>query len=39
MNDDADIEWGKVPEVTLWLWIINIAATTLGETGTPSRCR
>src|SRR5689334_4462079 len=24
---------GKVPEVTLWFWIIKIAATTLGETG------
>lgn len=23
----------KVPEVTLWFWIIKIAATTLGETG------
>jgi uncharacterized membrane-anchored protein len=33
MNDDTDIEWGKVPEVTLWFWIIKIAATTLGETG------
>ena len=25
--------WSKVPEVTLFFWIINIAATTLGETG------
>ena len=25
--------FGKVPEVTLWFWIIKIAATTLGETG------
>jgi uncharacterized membrane-anchored protein len=33
MNDNADIEWGKVPEVTLWFWIIKVAATTLGETG------
>jgi uncharacterized membrane-anchored protein len=24
---------GKVPEVTLWFWIVKIAATTLGETG------
>ena len=24
---------GKVQEVTLWFWIIKIAATTLGETG------
>jgi uncharacterized membrane-anchored protein len=23
----------KVPEVTLWFWIIKVAATTLGETG------
>src|SRR5258708_12329634 len=23
----------KVPAVTLWVWIIKIAATTLGETG------
>jgi uncharacterized membrane-anchored protein len=23
----------KVPEVTLWFWIVKIAATTLGETG------
>src|ERR1700754_887067 len=23
----------KVPEVTLWFWIIKILATTLGETG------
>ena len=27
---------GKVPEVTLWFWIIKIAATTLGETGGDS---
>ena len=32
MSED-DVEWGKVPEVTLWFWIIKIAATTLGETG------
>ena len=25
--------FGKVPEVTLWFWIIKIAATTSGETG------
>jgi uncharacterized membrane-anchored protein len=25
--------WSKVPEVTLWFWVIKIAATTLGETG------
>ncbi|HKW94614.1 MAG TPA: hypothetical protein VJX92_22205 [Methylomirabilota bacterium] len=24
---------GKVPEVTIWFWMIKIAATTLGETG------
>lgn len=23
----------KVPQVTLWFWIIKIAAATLGETG------
>jgi uncharacterized membrane-anchored protein len=23
----------KVPEITLWFWIVKIAATTLGETG------
>jgi uncharacterized membrane-anchored protein len=23
----------KVPEVTLWFWIVKVAATTLGETG------
>ena len=33
MTEDDDIEWGKVPEVTLWFWIVKIAATTLGETG------
>jgi uncharacterized membrane-anchored protein len=27
---------GKVPEVTIWFWIIKIAATTLGETGGDS---
>jgi uncharacterized membrane-anchored protein len=26
-------QWSKVPEVTLWFWIVKIAATTLGETG------
>jgi uncharacterized membrane-anchored protein len=33
MNEPDDATWGKVPEVTLWFWIIKIAATTLGETG------
>jgi uncharacterized membrane-anchored protein len=33
MNERADSSWGKVPEVTLWFWIVKIAATTLGETG------
>ncbi|MDQ6639990.1 MAG: hypothetical protein M3Z15_10060 [Pseudomonadota bacterium] len=33
MNEPIDEQWGKVPEVTLWFWIIKIAATTLGETG------
>jgi uncharacterized membrane-anchored protein len=31
--DEEQAQWGKVPEVTLWFWIIKIAATTLGETG------
>ncbi len=30
---DLNEQWGKVPEVTLWFWVIKIAATTLGETG------
>ena len=33
MNQASDSQWGKVPEVTLWFWLIKIAATTLGETG------
>ena len=33
MNTPDETQWGKVPEVTLWFWIIKIAATTLGETG------
>jgi len=33
MSDRAAQLLGKVPEVTLWFWIIKIAATTLGETG------
>jgi uncharacterized membrane-anchored protein len=33
MTPSFDEQWGKVPEVTLWFWIIKIAATTLGETG------
>src|ERR1700712_2289791 len=33
MNETRQSKWGKVPEVTLWFWIIKIAATTLGETG------
>ena len=33
MNDAARDAFAKVPEVTLWFWIIKIAATTLGETG------
>ena len=28
--------WSKVPEITLFFWIIKIAATTLGETGGDS---
>ncbi len=33
MSQPSNSQWGKVPEVTLWFWIIKIAATTLGETG------
>lgn len=33
MNQTIESQWGKVPEVTLWFWVIKIAATTLGETG------
>jgi len=33
MNQSDEAQWGKVPEVTLWFWIVKIAATTLGETG------
>jgi uncharacterized membrane-anchored protein len=33
LNSPNQSQWGKVPEVTLWFWIIKIAATTLGETG------
>lgn len=32
-NEDANVVFSKVPEVTLTFWIIKIAATTLGETG------
>jgi uncharacterized membrane-anchored protein len=31
-NNKTDV-LSKVPEVTLFFWIIKIAATTLGETG------
>lgn len=33
MKDNSGSALSKVPEVTLWFWIIKIAATTLGETG------
>ena len=33
MNQSGEGQWGKVPELTLWFWILKIAATTLGETG------
>ena len=33
MKRTYDAEYAKVPEITLWFWIIKIAATTLGETG------
>jgi uncharacterized membrane-anchored protein len=32
MENETQIRWGKVPEVTLLFWLIKIAATTLGET-------
>jgi uncharacterized membrane-anchored protein len=32
MTSDSNAALGKVPEVTLFFWIIKIAATTLGET-------
>ena len=31
-TDDEDLP-SKVPQVTLWFWIIKICATTVGETG------
>ena len=31
-NPPLELQWGKMPELTLWFWIIKIAATTLGET-------
>jgi uncharacterized membrane-anchored protein len=33
MIQPSDSQWGKVPEVTFWFWVVKIAATTLGETG------
>jgi uncharacterized membrane-anchored protein len=33
MKTTADTALSKVPEVTLYFWVIKIAATTLGETG------
>jgi uncharacterized membrane-anchored protein len=33
MNNNASANMIKVPEITLYFWIIKIAATTLGETG------
>jgi Repeat of Unknown Function (DUF347) len=35
-NESASDASTKVPEVTLAFWIIKIAATTLGETGSDS---
>ncbi len=32
MKQPAQIEFGKVAEVTFWFWVVKIAATTLGET-------
>jgi uncharacterized membrane-anchored protein len=33
MNDARKFALSKVPEITLWFWIIKILATTLGEVG------
>ncbi|MBX7143084.1 MAG: hypothetical protein K1X79_01400 [Oligoflexia bacterium] len=33
MNKVSNALESKVPEVTLWFWILKVAATTLGETG------
>jgi len=33
MTQDGKIALSKVPQVTLFFWIIKVAATTLGETG------
>lgn len=33
MNDTFQKSLSKVPEVTLFFWVLKIAATTLGETG------
>lgn len=35
-SDRAIAVLSKVPEVTLWFWIVKILATTLGETGGDS---
>lgn len=32
MNARTQLELSKVPEVTLFFWIIRVAGTTLGET-------
>ncbi len=32
-RSELDGAYAKVPEVTLWFWIIKVFATTLGETG------
>lgn len=32
MHTDTELPLGKVAEVTLWFWLVKIAATTLGET-------
>lgn len=36
MKNDVQVALSKVPEVTLFFWIIKILATTLGETGGDS---
>lgn len=30
--DTAEISWSKVPEITLFFWVIKILCTTIGET-------
>ena len=36
MSPETQRQLSKVPEVTIWFWMIKVAATTLGETGGDS---